>query len=74
MLLAKLREGYNLSKEEQNVLSRGRNSTTRSTNRRNPAAYQDSTALEALLGYLFITDEARLRDLLGWLDETIEWI
>lgn len=53
---------------ELQVLARGRNSVSGSSrNRRNPSAYQDATALEALIGYLFITDRDRCKTLLGWI-------
>lgn len=52
------------------VLSRGRNAVSR--NRRNPAAYQDATALEALIGYLYITDRSRCTDILAWIRAAIE--
>lgn len=47
---------------------RGRNSVTRSKNRRNPAAYQESTSFEAFIGYVYINDPNRCKDLLLWLD------
>jgi 23S rRNA maturation mini-RNase III len=76
LLLTKLKAEYPLTAAEQNVLSRGRNASTRSSsnNRRsNPTAYQDSTAFEALLGYLFINnDPTRLRSMLEWLQANVE--
>ena len=55
------------------VLMRGRNSVTKSKNRRgNPAAYQDSTALEALIGYIYITDKDRCTELLAWLESVVD--
>ena len=51
---------------------RGRNSVTRSKNRRNPAAYQDSTALEALIGYIYINDKTRCEELLAWLETVVD--
>ena len=54
------------------IVSRGRNAVTKSKNRRNPAAYQDSTAFEALIGYLYITDpEGRCHDLFNFLETII---
>ena len=67
-LLAALLETFNLMPAEIQILSRGRNSSTsKSNNRKNPKAYQDSTALEALIGYLYITDKARLEALFNWM-------
>lgn len=51
---------------------RGRNAVTRSKNRRNPAAYQDSTSFEALVGYLYISKQERCTDLLRWLEANID--
>ncbi len=51
---------------------RGRNAVTKSKNRRNPAAYQDSTAFEALVGYMFITDKDRCQELLLWLESVVD--
>ena len=51
---------------------RGRNAVTKSKNRRNPAAYQDSTAFEALLGYIYITDKGRCEELLAWLESVVD--
>ena len=72
-LLAKLREGFVFTDKEQQVLSRGRNAVSGGTrNRRDPAAYQDATALEALIGYLYITDSKRCEEVLQWLDNNLD--
>jgi hypothetical protein len=71
-LLKKLKETFPLSDKESQVLSRGRNSVTRSKNRRNPAAYQDSTSLEALVGYVYINDPNRCQELLAWFETVID--
>jgi ribonuclease-3 family protein len=71
-LLSQLKESFPLSEKENQVLMRGRNAVTRSKNRRNPAAYQDSTALEALIGYIYITDPDRCRELLAWLETVVD--
>ena len=71
-LLVKLRQNFELTSAEQQILSRGRNASTGSSkNRRNPAAYQDSTALEALVGYLFVTDRSRCHELLSWMQNNL---
>jgi ribonuclease-3 family protein len=71
-LLAQLKEKFILSDKETQILMRGRNAVTRSKNRRNPAAYQDSTSFEALVGYLYISDQERCRNLLNWLDSIVD--
>lgn len=74
-LLAKLKQGddFALTVQEQQVLNRGRNSAgNNSNNRRNPAAYQDSTALEAMVGYLYISNPLRCAELLQWIHRTID--
>jgi ribonuclease-3 family protein len=73
-LLEKLRQEFELTQLEQQVLARGRNATTKSKNRRNPVAYQNSTAFEALIGYLFTTDIGRCQLLLQWLHENLDGI
>lgn len=71
-LLSQVKENFDLSDKEKQILMRGRNAVTRSKNRRNPAAYQDSTSFEALLGYLYIQDQPRCCDLLNWLDSLVD--
>lgn len=72
-LLAALLETFQLMPAELQILSRGRNSSTsKANNRKNPKAYQDSTAVEALIGYLYITDKARLQVLLNWMAVYLE--
>jgi ribonuclease-3 family protein len=69
-LLTKLKNDFDLTAQEQQILNRGRNAASR--NRRDPAAYQDSTALEALIGFVYITDVARCFELMQWMDENLE--
>jgi len=71
-LLQQLKESFPLSEKEKQVMMRGRNAVTRSKNRRNPAAYQDSTALEALIGYIYINDKERCQELLAWLETVVD--
>ena len=60
---------FRLTLTEERVMNRGRNAGTKTNHRKsNPAAYQDATALEALLGYLYITDRPRCTQLLQWMD------
>ena len=66
-----------LTTQELQVLNRGRNSAAgvasgRRGARKNPGAYQDATALEALLGYLYITDIDRCTLFLQWIRNNIE--
>lgn len=72
-LLSKLKEEFSLTDKEQQVLNRGRNAGSgRNNNRRDPAAYQDSTAFEAVLGYLYIASPDRCGELLHWVDENVD--
>mmetsp|Transcript_8976 Transcript_8976/g.12736 ORF Transcript_8976/g.12736 Transcript_8976/m.12736 type:complete len:392 (+) Transcript_8976:94-1269(+) len=71
-LLDKLVEACLLSPKEEQVLMRGRNSKTQSRYRRNSPAYQDSTAFETVLGYLYITDVKRCQLLFNWIDAYLD--
>ena len=70
--MQQLKESFPLSEKENQILMRGRNAVTKSKNRRNPSAYQDSTALEALIGYIFIEDKTRCQELLAWLETVVD--
>lgn len=71
-ILQKLMVDFELNPAELQVLRRGRNSC-RKKNRKNPAADQDSTALEAFIGYLYIQgDTGRFELFFKWLDENLE--
>ena len=54
-----------LSEQEQDLVRRGRNAAGRCPARLSPRIYQEATALEALIGYLYLTDPARLEALLN---------
>ncbi|KPQ39725.1 MAG: ribonuclease III family protein [Phormidium sp. OSCR] len=54
-----------LTDEERDVIRRGRNATVRSPKRLDPKTYQEATGLEALIGYLYLTDSERLFELLS---------
>jgi ribonuclease III family protein len=56
-----------LSEAELDLIRRARNATPKSK-RADPALYQKATGLEALIGYLYLTNRDRLNDLLGQLD------
>lgn len=57
-----------LSPAELEVVKRGRNAATGRPKRINAQIYQQATSLEALLGYLYLTDIERLTYLLAQLD------
>ncbi|CAB9501333.1 Mini-ribonuclease 3 [Seminavis robusta] len=71
-LLQQIKEEFPLSEAETRVMMRGRNAVTRSKNRRNPAAYQDSTAFECLIGYMYIAEPPRCQELLNWLEDRVD--
>ncbi|MBF2056980.1 MAG: hypothetical protein IGQ45_07105 [Cyanobacterium sp. T60_A2020_053] len=57
-----------LTPEEKDWVRRGRNSVNKSPRRLSLTVYQQATGLETLLGYLYITDGARLTHILQQLD------
>lgn len=61
-LLQQLQE--HLTPAEQEIVRRGRNASSRAPRKLSPAIYQQATGLEALIGYLFLTDSPRLAVLL----------
>jgi 23S rRNA maturation mini-RNase III len=74
-LLSRMLETFDLTIQEQQVLKRGRNAASgRNHNRRDPVIYQDSTALEAILGYLYISNPDRCSALLQWMDTHIDQV
>lgn len=72
-LLERLKNEFELTEKEGQVLMRGRNAVTKSKNnrRKNPVAYQDSTAFEALIGYMYISNPERCQELLVWLESVL---
>ncbi|MBF2035403.1 MAG: ribonuclease III [Leptolyngbyaceae cyanobacterium T60_A2020_046] len=56
-----------LTAAEHDVLRRGRNAAPNRKSRGSAIAYQQATSLEALVGYLYLTDPPRLMELLGHL-------
>jgi ribonuclease III family protein len=52
-----------LTEAEREIVRRGRNAAPKSR-RADPGIYQRATALETLIGYLYLTDLARLESLL----------
>lgn len=57
-----------LTAAEQDLLRRGRNASSRGPRRVDSQIYQQSTAFEALIGYLYLTDPSRLVELLSTLN------
>lgn len=53
-----------LTSAELEIVRRGRNAATGRPKRVEPETYQKATSLETLIGYLYLTDEARLTELL----------
>jgi ribonuclease-3 family protein len=49
---------------EKDLLRRGRNAGGKSPRNLNPAIYQQATALETLIGYLYLTNTQRLQEIL----------
>ncbi|MEM6449323.1 MAG: ribonuclease III domain-containing protein [Cyanobacteria bacterium P01_D01_bin.105] len=56
-----------LNDAEKDILRRGRNATSGKQHRASAQHYQQSTGFEALLGFLFLSDRARLTQLLSHL-------
>jgi ribonuclease III family protein len=54
-----------LSDAEKQILKQGRNAATGQPKRLSPEVYQQATALETLIGHLYLTDLDRLREILG---------
>ena len=60
--------GQHLTEAEKEILRRGRNATTGKNRRAKGQEYQKATGLEALVGFLYLSDVPRLLKLLGYLD------
>nr|WP_235620361.1 ribonuclease III domain-containing protein [Prochlorothrix hollandica] len=56
-----------LTEAESAIVRRGRNAATSAPKRVKVSVYQQATALEALVGYLYLTDPARLKVLWQYL-------
>ncbi|NER85094.1 MAG: Mini-ribonuclease 3 [Leptolyngbya sp. SIO1D8] len=56
-----------LTEAEQDVIRRGRNAAPKRGQRASVSDYQKATALEALMGYLYLTDPKRLIEILSYL-------
>jgi ribonuclease III family protein len=53
-----------LRETELDIVRRGRNAATGRPKRLDPEIYQQATSLETLIGYLYLSDQARLTELL----------
>ncbi|MEM8502512.1 MAG: ribonuclease III domain-containing protein, partial [Cyanobacteria bacterium P01_D01_bin.1] len=54
-----------LTDAEKDLIRKGRNATTGKSRRASSQDYQKATGLEALIGFLYLTDQARLLNLLN---------
>lgn len=82
-----------LTKEEQTIISRGRNAgsstggrkrgpkrlygindkkTSAAGNGGGPEIYQDSTAMEALIGYIYLTDKSRCAEIMKFISAELD--
>lgn len=61
-----------LTEIECEIVRRGRNAASKRPKRVDPDIYQQATALEALFGYLYLSDPQRLAQLLSQLQLTTE--
>ena len=70
-LLASMMKSFPFTDKELSVLTRGRNASSGSRGRKRGkewgAIYQDSTAFEALIGYVYLEDINRCFELLDWI-------
>lgn len=57
-----------LSEAEKDLLRRGRNATSGRQRRADAQSYQKATGFEALIGFLYLSDQARLLELLHKLE------
>jgi ribonuclease-3 family protein len=61
-----------LSEKEQDIVRRARNLKATNYRKTEQATYRKSTAIEALLGYLYLCDLERLKNLLNTSSEELE--
>lgn len=54
-----------LTEPELELLKRGRNAASGGPRRLNPEVYRQATSFETLIGYLYLSDPTRLRELLA---------
>jgi ribonuclease III family protein len=68
---------FPLTTKEEQVMNRGRNaaaSRSSANHRHHPIIYQDSTAFEALIGYLYISDTNRCTELFQWIEAKVDTV
>ncbi|MEG3976671.1 ribonuclease III domain-containing protein [Microcoleus sp. herbarium8] len=63
-----------LNSTELAIVKRGRNAVSGRSKRADPEIYQQASSLETLVGYLYLTDSARLTEILGLLELETESI
>ena len=88
-MLQSLMESVELTAKEKSILNRGRNAGGSSSNRKrgpkrlyskgndgsnSASIYQDSTALEALIGYTYISNTSRCIELLEFIQKELDKI
>lgn len=57
-------DSFELTKKEKDILRNGRNRSSRGPLRVSQQVYSEGTALETLIGYLYLSDRLRLQDVL----------
>jgi ribonuclease III family protein len=70
-LLAYLLNEFDLTTNEHQIITRGRNSGSVKGNRRRTPSYNDATALEALVGYTYILNKDRCTEILNFLHKNL---
>jgi 23S rRNA maturation mini-RNase III len=79
-LLQKLRQDttmLQLTTKEEQFMNRGRKAAAGRKNnnhRHHPIIYQDSTAFEALVGYLYLSDPDRCTQLFQWIELNVDTV
>ena len=63
-----------LSSTELAIVKRGRNAVSGRSKRADPEIYQQASSLETLVGYLYLTDPARLTEIMALLELETEII
>ena len=62
-MLERLQTGFAMTEDEQEWLRRGRNASGRGPRRLDPKVYRAASSLETLVGFLHLSDRARLEQL-----------
>jgi len=61
-----------LTKKEKHVIIRGRNAVGGKKSGSRGTVYQDATALETFLGYTYISNPGRCKDILSWIQRRLD--